>query len=60
VPNSPVNNIQVHLKAPLELYLHMRKIIGMHMWLACGPGDPEISKSYSDMACKLFTFCIYM
>ena len=30
-----------------------------HTWftpLACGPGSPELSKSYMDMACKLFTF----
>ena len=24
--------------------------------LACGPGYPELSKSYMDMASKLFTF----
>ena len=24
--------------------------------LACGPGHPELSKSYMDMASKLFTF----
>ena len=24
--------------------------------LACGPGSPELSKSYMDMASKLFTF----
>ena len=26
------------------------------MGLACGPGSPELSKSYMDMASKLFTF----
>ena len=24
--------------------------------MACGPGHPELSKSYMDMAIKLFTF----
>ena len=24
--------------------------------MACGPGSPELSKSYMDMASKLFTF----
>ena len=24
--------------------------------MACGPGSPELSKSYLDMASKLFTF----
>ena len=24
--------------------------------MACGPGHPELSKSYMDMASKLFTF----
>ena len=26
--------------------------------LACGPGSPELSKSYMDMASKLFTFTL--
>ena len=29
------------------------------MWftpLACGPGSPQLSKSYTDMASKLFTY----
>ena len=32
---------------------------GVSRWftpLACGPGSPELSKSYMDMASKLFTF----
>ena len=32
---------------------------GVSRWftpLACGPGHPELSKSYMDMASKLFTF----
>ena len=32
---------------------------GVSRWftpLACGPGYPELSKSYMDMASKLFTF----
>ena len=32
---------------------------GVSRWftpLACGPGSPEWSKSYMDMASKLFTF----
>ena len=32
---------------------------GVSMWftpLACGPGSPELSKSYMDMASKLLTF----
>ena len=37
---------------------------GVSRWftpLACGPGHPELSKSYMDMASKLFTFIyIYM
>ena len=28
--------------------------------LACGPGSPELSKSYLDMASRLFTFYIYI
>ena len=28
----------------------------MHSPLACGPGHPELSKSYMDMASKLLTF----
>ena len=28
--------------------------------LACGPGSPELSKSYMDMASKLFTFTFYI
>ena len=31
----------------------------VHPWFtpsACGPGSPELSKSDSDMACKLFSF----
>ena len=26
--------------------------------MACGPGHPELSKSYMDMAIKLFTFTL--
>ena len=32
---------------------------GVSRWftpLACGPGSPELSKSYMDMARQLFTF----
>ena len=32
---------------------------GVSRWftpLACGPGSPELSKSYMDMASKLFTY----
>ena len=32
---------------------------GVSRWftpVACGPGSPELSKSYMDMASKLFTF----
>ena len=28
--------------------------------LACGPGHPELSKSYMDMASKLFTFTLHL
>ena len=34
-------------------------LTGVSMWftpLACGAGCPELSKSYMDMASKLFTF----
>ena len=34
-------------------------LMGVSRWftpLACGPGSPELSKSYMDMASKLFTF----
>ena len=36
---------------------------GVSRWftpLDCGPGYPELSKSYMDMASKLFTFIIYI
>ena len=28
--------------------------------MACGPGSPELSKSYMDMASKLFTFTLHL
>ena len=34
----------------------MRGVSGWFTPLACGPGFPELSKSYMDMASKLFTF----
>ena len=36
---------------------------GVSRWftpLACGPGYPELSKSYMDMASKLFTFTLHL
>ena len=36
---------------------------GVSRWftpLACGPGHPELSKSYMDMASKLFTFALHL
>ena len=39
------------------MYICLR---GVSRWfftpLACGPGYPDLSKSYMDMASKLFTF----
>ena len=35
---------------------HARRIFPGDMHMACGPGSPELSKSYMDMASKLFTF----
>ena len=40
-------------------YLQLSEGAGVSRWftpLACGPGSPELSKSYMDMASKLFTF----
>ena len=41
------------------VWLRCTWINSPHRWftpLACGPGSPELSKSYTDMASKLFTF----
>ena len=38
---------------------HVQLSEGVSRWftsVACGPGSPELSKSYMDMANKLFTF----
>ena len=38
-------------------YVHLSE--GVSRWFtpsACGPGSPELSKSYMDMASKLLTF----
>ena len=34
----------------------LRGVSGWLSPLACGPGSPDLSKSDSDMACKLVTF----
>ena len=37
-------------------YVQLRGVSRWFTPLACGPGSPELSKSYMDMASKLFTF----
>ena len=39
---------------------HARRIFPGDMHMACGPGSPELSKSYMDMASKLFTLHLHL
>ena len=50
------DHLAKHRMRPCELRAVVRGVSRWFTPLACGPGSPELSKSYMDMASKLFTF----